>query len=80
MASHQYKVVPYSVEIKKGDPVDKASEQLQSAIQEYVSQDWEFIQVANLSIKIKPGCLQGLFGATESIISYDQLIFRKPST
>ena len=52
MASHQYKVVPYSVEIKKGDHVDKASEQLQSAIQEYVSQEWEFIQVANLSIKI----------------------------
>lgn len=79
MSNYQYKVVPVRGDIKKGDYVDAATKQLQTTIDENVGQGWEFWQLGNLSIKIKPGCLQGLFGAKETFITYDQLIFRKES-
>ena len=77
MPNYQYKVVPVRGDIKEKDNVNAATKQLQSTIDENVGEGWELWQLGNLSIKISPGCLQGLFGAKETVVTYDQLIFRK---
>jgi hypothetical protein len=38
---------------------------LQEIVESYVKQGWEFYRVDTIGVKIKPGCLAGLFGAKE---------------
>ena len=79
MASYQYKVVPFIGKIKSGQSADEVGTQLQSLIDKFSRNGWEFHQMSDINIEVTPGCLQGLFGAKISYVKFDQLIFRKES-
>lgn len=76
-----YKVVPFVGHVKTGffskEGPHTASEQLESVINEYVRQGWEFVEVSHVDILVQPGCLAALLGAKATIVVYDQVIFRK---
>lgn len=77
MAKYQYKVVPFMGVLNSGETADKVSIQLQALIDEYVNQGWDFYIINDVSIQVKPGCLQGLLGAKDTYMTYDQVVFRK---
>jgi hypothetical protein len=75
--SYQYKVVPFIGKIKGKQSAEEVSSQLQGVIDSITQQGWEFYQMADVNIEVKPGCLAGLSGAKESYVRFDQLIFRR---
>lgn len=77
MSNYKYQVVPFIGKIKGKQSADEVSKQLESVIEQYSSQGWEFYQLADVSIEVSPGCLASLFGAKESYMKFDQIIFRK---
>jgi hypothetical protein len=82
MASHEYFVAPFVGKIKSGlfshDGPETASKQLSSFIEHYQNQGWEFDRLGSIHILVQPGCLAALFGATASMVVFDQVIFRRP--
>lgn len=74
-----YKVVPFVCKIKGGQSADIISQELQTIIDRYVKDGWEFYQLGEVNIEVAPGCLAGLFGARAVYVKYDQVIFRKES-
>ena len=76
MSAYQYKVVPFIGRIQGSQSTSDVSEQLQSLINQYAAQGWEFHQINDVNIEVRPGCLAGLFGAKTSYVKLDQAIFR----
>lgn len=79
MAKYQYQVVPFIGKIKSSQSAAEVSVQLQGIINQYAAQGWEFYQLNDVNIEVKPGCLASLFGARAAYIQFDQLIFRRES-
>lgn len=81
MARYDYLVVPFVGHVKGGvfsqEGPETASRQLQDLINGHSQQGWEFDQVAQINIMVKPGCLGGLMGREATVIVFDQVIFRK---
>lgn len=77
MQNYKYHAVPFVGHMASGDPVSKVSEQLTSLINEYASEGWEFYSLDNVDIEVKPGCLAGLFGASTSYTTFNQVILRR---
>lgn len=77
--SYQYLVVPFQGQIKAGGTVAAVSAQLESVINQYSSQGWEFHTLNDVNIEVTPGCISGLFGAKAAYVLYDQVIFRRPA-
>lgn len=77
MVDFKYKVVPFIGTIKGSQGAELVSTQLQGVIDEYVSQGWEFYELTNTNIEVRPGCIAGLFGASVTYSRFDQIIFRK---
>jgi len=79
--AYEFKVVPFKGQIKTGvfssEGPQVASKQLEEAINQGVTQGWEFVEVSHINILTAPGCLAGLFGQRAVNIPYDQVIFRK---
>ena len=81
-----YLVIPFIGKIKSGffssENAETVSQQLQSLINGYSQQGWEFHSITKVDIEVTPGCLANLFGATTSHIAFDQVVFRRsrPST
>lgn len=73
----QYMVVPFMGSISGKQGADTVATQLSATINHYASQGWEFHQMGDVNIEIKPGCLASLFGAGASYIRFDQLVFRR---
>jgi len=74
---YQYNVVPFIGRINAKQSATDVAAQLQAVINQYTAQGWEFYQLSDVNIEVKPGCLAGLFGARDSYVRYDQIIFRK---
>jgi hypothetical protein len=76
-----YLVIPFIGRIKSGffsnENAETVSRQLQSLINQYSQQGWEFHNIAKIDIEVTPGCLASLFGAKTSYITFDQVIFRR---
>ena len=76
-----YLVIPFIGRIKSGffssENAETVSRQLQSLINQYSQQGWEFHNIAKVDIEVAPGCLASLFGAKTSYITFDQVIFRR---
>jgi hypothetical protein len=76
-----YLVIPFIGKIKSGfltsENAETVSKQLQSLINQYSRQGWEFRNIAKVDIVVTPGCLASLFGAKTSYITFDQVIFRR---
>lgn len=77
MPQYKYRVVPFIGRLNENDNARKAAEQLTDEIQKNIYDGWEFYQLSDVNIQVKPGCLSALFGAKESYVRFDQLIFRK---
>lgn len=74
----QYKVVPISPVIRKGENVTNLAAEFESVIQKYIEQGWDFVSLESLSTWIagSNGCFG--FGATPGYMDVKQLlIFRK---
>ncbi len=76
-----YQVVPFIGQLKTGvfssENAGKVSDQLEELINKYVREGWEYVGIEQVQIAVKPGCLASLFGSRESVISFDQVIFRR---
>ena len=77
--AYQYKVVPFIGQIKSSQSAAEVAKQLESTINQHAVGGWEFHQLSDVNIEVRPGCLAGLFGAQASYIRFDQAIFRKPT-
>ena len=77
MPNYSYKVVPFIGQIKSNQNAGEVSKQLQSVIDQIAKEGWEFYQLTNTNIEVKPGCIAGLFGSKVSYVTFDQIIFRK---
>jgi hypothetical protein len=75
--AYQYQVVPFIGKIKSSQSASDVAAQLQAVISQYAVQGWEFYQIGDVNIEVKPGCLAGLFGAKIAYMRFDQIIFRK---
>jgi hypothetical protein len=72
-----YRVIPFIGRITtKQSPVD-VSNQLEALINEAADEGWQFEQVNNVNIEVKPGCLAGLFGAKPDYVHFDMVVFRR---
>ena len=79
---YEYKVVPFIGKLKSGlfgsvEDAGEVSKQMETVINQYASQGWEFHALNDVNIEIKPGCLGGLFGGKVAYFPLDQLIFRR---
>jgi hypothetical protein len=77
MAQYEYKVVPFIGSVKGKHGADTVAQQLSSILNQHAAYGWEFQQMGDVNIQIKPGCLASLFGASASYIRFDQLVFRR---
>ena len=74
---YEYKVVPFMGVAKSGDQADKIATQLQRIINTNAGAGWEFAQLADVRIEIKPGCFSAFFGGDSSYTVFDQIIFKR---
>ena len=78
---YEYKVVPFMGQVKRGfrsmGTAGEVSRQLQTVIDEYARQGWEFYSVEKINIAVSPGCFGSLFGTSTGLIDFDQIIFRR---
>ena len=74
---YEYKVVPFIGSIDEGQGADVAAHQLQSVISDYARDAWEFVQLGDVNIEVKPGCLGKFLGKKSEYIRFDQVIFRR---
>lgn len=81
--TYQYKVVPFIGQNRGRLSAHDVATQLESLISRHAAEGWEFYQLSDVNIEVRPGCIAGLFGASAQYIRFDQLIFRataEPST
>jgi hypothetical protein len=81
MVVYRYHVVPFMGVIKGGmfstENAQTVSSQLQSLIDHYARQGWEFHSLAKADVLVKPGCLGSLLGHSAAFLTFDQVIFRQ---
>ena len=77
--AYQYRVVPFIGQIKSKQSATDVAAQLESVIGQYASQGWEFYELSDVNIEVRPGCLAALLGSKVSYVRFDQIIFRKTS-
>ena len=78
MDQFEYFVAPFRGEIVRGkDGPQAASEQLNAFIRHVQAQGWEFDRLASIHMNVQPGCLASLFGASTTVVAYDQVVFRR---
>ena len=77
MDQFEYFVAPFRGRIGDKDGPEAASEQLNAFIRHVQAQGWDFDWLGSIHMVVQPGCLASLFGATATVIVYDQVIFRR---
>jgi hypothetical protein len=81
-APFEYHVVPFIGRIRNStfskDNAETVSAQLHDLIAGVGAQGWEFYRVDQVQIAVAPGCLGFLFGRRTEVVSFDQVIFRRP--
>lgn len=80
-SGYEYLVVPFVVNRKGGlfslETASAVTVQLQSVINNYVEQGWDYYSTEKINILATPGCLASLFGQRDVFITFDQIIFRR---
>lgn len=74
--TYQYKVVPFIGRNRGRLSAEDVASQLGTLISQHVADGWEFHQLSDVNIEVRPGCIAGLFGASAQYVRFDQLIFR----
>jgi hypothetical protein len=73
-----YKVVPFVAKITQKDTTATVAEQLQTLINEYSSQGWEYVRLENVETRVAPdnGCF-GIGGKPGFSTNYKMVVFKK---
>lgn len=76
---NQYKCVPgpKNLVVNKIEDMDKAVVQFAQLINQNCRDGWDFYSLEEISVTRQPGCLAGLFGARELVVTYNMLVFVK---
>jgi hypothetical protein len=74
---YQYKIVPFIGQNRGRLSAEDVAAQLEALISQNVAAGWEFYQLSDVNIEVRPGCIAGLFGASAQYVRFDQLIFRR---
>lgn len=71
--------VPPNVTVRAGDTRGAAAGYLQSVVDDYARQGWEFYSVESIGIIEQPGCgcLAGLLGIHARLIETYVIVFRR---
>lgn len=77
MSEYEYKVVPFTGSVKSSASNSEVSSQLETVIEREATDGWEFYQLNNVNVEVKPGCLGSLLGGQVSYQQIDQVIFRR---
>lgn len=74
----EYKVVPFVAKITQQDSTANVANQLQTLINEYSSDGWEYIRLENVDTFVAPdsGCF-GLGGKPGYSTSFKMAVFKK---
>jgi hypothetical protein len=74
--AYQYLVVPFIGQSTGSVSASEVAKQMERVIEDHASRGWEFYQLSDVNIEVRPGCLAGLLGAPVQYVRFDQLIFR----
>lgn len=74
----QYLVVPFTAKITQKDTSTTVAAQIQSMIDHYVEQGWEYIRLESVETAVapNPGCF-GIGAQPGFITTYQMLVFKK---
>ena len=73
-----YKVVPFIAQITQKDTTATVAGQLQTLINEYSSQGWEYVRLENVDTRVAPtnGCF-GIGAKPGFVTSFKMVVFKK---
>jgi len=77
---YQYKMVqvPPNIQVQaKEHRGNEAAVYLESVVNAEARNGWEFYRIDSIGVSVKPGCLAGLLGQKEQLITYYVVTFRK---
>ncbi len=74
--AYQYLVVPFIGQSTGKVSASEVAKQMERVIGDHAARGWEFYQLSDVNIEVRPGCLAGIFGAPVQYVRFDQLIFR----
>ena len=77
---YRYKMVqiPPNIEVSAGSSTrGKAASYLESIVNEYAVDGWEFYRVDTIGVVVPPGCLGGLLGMPTTHTNYYVVTFRR---
>lgn len=76
---NHYKCVPgpKNLIVNKIEDMDNAVVQFADLINQNCRDGWDFHSLEEISVTRQPGCLAGLFGAKELVMTYNMLVFVK---
>ena len=80
-AMYVYKMVqvPPNIEVKANKHRgNEAAVYLETVVNEYASEGWEFYRIDSIGVSVKAGCFDALKGKKDSMASYYVISFRKP--
>ncbi len=71
--------VPPNVEVQaKQHKGNEAAAYLETVVNQYAKQGWEFYRVDTIGVSVQPGCFDALFGKKASLNNYYVISFRRP--
>ena len=73
----RYRVMPFIGKIKSNQSAVDVSNQLEALVNEGTKEGSQFDQLSNVNIQVKPGCIAGLFGASESYVRFDMVVSKR---
>jgi hypothetical protein len=76
--AYQYRVVPFIGSVRGNQGAQEVAAQLESVVNKFAAEGWEFCQSCDVNIEVSPGCLGALLGAKVTYVRYDQVVFRRP--
>jgi hypothetical protein len=72
--------VPPTIIVKAGqEKGNEAATYLHRLALQQMEQGWDFYRVDRIGVVTQPGCLAGLFGASQTLIEYFVVTFRQPN-
>ncbi|NOT08450.1 MAG: hypothetical protein HOP28_09620 [Gemmatimonadales bacterium] len=78
LPKYVYKVIPFRAQFTGTATPEGIASQLQAAITQSATDDFELYQVATVTVAVAPGCIGTLLGHKAERYTYEQVIFRKP--
>lgn len=77
---YEYKMVqiPPNIEVEaKKHKGNEAAAYMETVVNDYAAEGWEFYRVDSIGVNVKPGCIAGLFGQKDAFATYYVISFRK---